>query len=257
MKSIALLGVIGVCAFGTMGCMVPLAEWSMSTCAEGELVGTQAAPGATDVVFRLPGEKGLAIRIPDDWRKLRTRENRLEDAGSILELEELLAGQPVDTPALGTSLPVVGTLDLRAATTSVVPTQMNAKKPRDPTLSGSSAGDYLAVVRFENEERHVLHVLFGYDAARFRWVRLSVPVDVGLSKNRLGVALLLLPFCVALDAVAISLDVVWAAAAALAGSDGGMVGVFTKAAYAMGKSSFAIGPTDQLDPVVAPGAILR
>ena len=123
-------------------------------------------------------------------------------------------------------------------------------------------GSYLAVVRFLDEDEHLLHVLFGYDPERFRWVRLSERVDLGPAKSRVGWAVALSPLTVSVDAAALGTDVVLTALLAYGagsggGSGSGVVGLFTTLNYKAGNAICGVDPSDELAPIHAPELLPR
>jgi hypothetical protein len=259
MRTLAMLGLVAMGASASVGCSLPMLDWGTTQTAEGELLGVRASTGSDDVVWRLSGGKAAVVRVPADWRSRPVRTRSLEGGRTVVELQDLLVADSTDlattggdeTPSNGDVFAPVFGLHVEATTREVLATEPNTRKPIDHTSPGAATRDYLAVVRFEDAEGHLLHVLFGYDPRRLRWVRLSAPVDLGPCRGRVGWALLMLPFCVALDTTALAADLVLTAVLSLGGG-GGSVVIFTALNHAVGKAIFTIEPTDHCGPVATP-----
>jgi hypothetical protein len=204
MKTIVGLGLLVLYGAGTAGCTVSAIRWGLIEYSDGEVLGSRQVPqGGTDVFFCLPGNEVRAFRVPRDWRTDPVRVRRLDDERTIAEREELLVAQRIRlSPEEQTEIkgaPVI-TLDFEAAIRCDRNTAPKDEPPFDHTSGPLSRSHSLVVARFRNPEGHLLYMLFGYDPERVRWVRLSETFDLGGWKNRIGLALALVPFCLAADA---------------------------------------------------------
>jgi hypothetical protein len=208
MKLLAGLGLLVLCGAGTTGCTVTAVKWGLCEYIDGEVLGSRlTSQGGTDVFIRLRGDDVRAVHVPGDWRKDPVRLRRLDEERTLVERQELLVGERMELAPQDqkkTRFAAVFTLDFQAATRRDPQSLPDYEQPIDATSGPGSEPDHLAFVRFRNDERHHLYVLFGYDPEQERWVRLSESFDLGPSKCRLGLVLPLLPICLAVDVLRIA-----------------------------------------------------
>ncbi len=245
----AKIGLVLVFALQAAGCTVAMVVWASTDVGTGEVLGErQGLDGHREVVYRLEGGEFRVIRVPDGWcgDPVRVREVA---GGTLVEREALLASHRIDAPRAEEKpkYAPVCSLDYRATLRATLKTRPNEKEPVDHTAASSDGPpSYLAVVRFLDEEGHLLHVLFGYDPKRFRWVRLSEPVDLGIPSRRMGWGAALFPLCLAVDSATLAADF------AVGIFTGGVTGVFTAVSYMAGTGLFRIAPSDHVAPIPRP-----
>lgn len=207
-RGLVLIG--AVLGFASAGCTLPMVAWGTTNIGEGKALGVHRHPnGVREVLFKTGPETYREIRVPADWRQAPVREITLRNGETLLELENLLDVRETTLEKETMSgWEHLYSLELDAVTRMTLQTHPNTKDPTDHTpLSGAKSRSYLAVVRFLDNKDRVLHALFGYAPDRFRWVRLSEPVDLGHAGKRLESMFALLPFCLLLDSAALGADI--------------------------------------------------
>jgi hypothetical protein len=228
--------------------------WGSTEVAEGEVLGTiSEGSRGTNVYFRMPSGEFRVLRVPQEWRKDPVQIRNLGADGTLVEREDLLVGRicelsphdvywPPKESKKKFSFGPIFSLDFKTTTRCVLRTWPNCTEPVDHTLLGSSGPEYLAVVRFRSEQNHLLYVLFAYDPARLRWVRLSEPMDLGSPSTSLGWSLALLPVCLVGDAARFADDVL----TTVSFGQGAPWSAFLQQ-----KMPFPTAPTDELGPTEA------
>lgn len=232
------------------GFIVGALTWGLTERPEGEVLGARAGTcGITDIFLRVGSGDGRVLSVPKDWRTNPIRTRPLEDGLMLLEREHLLIDLPGDPPSTASGAPPLApiySLDFRASTRTVLPTSPNGKDLVRVNRIGSWSPEYFSVVRFRRIDDHLLYVLFGYDPDRFRWVKLSEPVDLGVSHTRLGWALALLPFCILGDAARFADGVL---------TDVSLGRGAPWSGFLQRNRSFASPPTDRVGPIPFPPII--